>query len=358
MRPRLVNGRNRAERAPTTTRASPLAAARQARARSGAERRGVPFDRGAAEAALEAVHELAGEGDLGQHDQHLPALRHGSRHRLEVDLGLAGAGDPVEQRHREAALGGRAKRVGGGLLRVAELDLGVGRVGNREAPLGNRYLDQHARPDEAVDDARGALGLGGQRGLGADLPVGGGLDGALAGGRHAGRLRGAGIELHPEPGLGGLEHRGRPHHHTHHHPQGRQSVAGHPLGEPEREDGEGRDLGQSRDDGLELAVRHRLARIAEGSVPDHAEASLRAEGNQDEGAGGGCARVCSGVCEVLGQRVVVGLVECDRQQNGHPWPAARGDRTTVIELCEQAFQSWILRLEARPEGSLAAENWR
>ena len=37
MRPRFAYGRNSAERAPTTTRASPLAAARQARARSEAD---------------------------------------------------------------------------------------------------------------------------------------------------------------------------------------------------------------------------------------------------------------------------------------------------------------------------------
>ena len=175
--------------------------------------------------------------------------------------------------------------MGCALLHVAEPDLSVGRVGNGEAPLGDGHLDQHARLDETVDDARGALGLGGERGLGADLAVGGGLDRALAGGCHAGRFGSAGIELHPEAGPGGLEHRGRPHHHAHYHPQWRQGVAGDPLGEPEREDRQRRDLGEGRGDGLELAVGDGLARVAEGGVPNHAEAGLGAEGDEDEGTG-------------------------------------------------------------------------
>ena len=75
----------------------------------------VPFHRRAAEAALEAVHELAGERDLGQHDERLPSLLEGARHGLEVDLGLAGAGDAVEQRDGEGVgAAGGAHGVRGG----------------------------------------------------------------------------------------------------------------------------------------------------------------------------------------------------------------------------------------------------
>ena len=53
-----------------------------------------------------------GERDLRQHDQRLlPALQR-ARDRLEVDLGLARAGDAVEQRDREvAAVHRRLQRV-------------------------------------------------------------------------------------------------------------------------------------------------------------------------------------------------------------------------------------------------------
>ena len=68
----------------------------------GRRERGVPFDRRAAEARREAVHELAGERDLGQHDERLAALLQRAGDRLEIDLGLARAGDAVEQRDGEA----------------------------------------------------------------------------------------------------------------------------------------------------------------------------------------------------------------------------------------------------------------
>ena len=278
--------------------------------------RGVPLHRRAAEAALEAVHELAGEGDLGQHDERLRAPLQGARHRLEVDLGLARAGDAVEQRHREAALGGGAQRVRGVRLRVAELDLGVGGVGHGEAPLGDRHLDQHAGLDEAVDHGVEHWASAASAALARTWPSAATLRARW----RAGVMRGGSarrIELHPEAGLVRLEHRRRPHHHAHHHAQRRQRVAGHPLGEAQREDGERRHLGQGGGDGLELPVGDRLARIAEGRVPHHAEAGLRAEGDQDEGAG-------RRRLQVVGQQVVVGLVERHRQQHGHPRAAGRG----------------------------------
>ena len=70
----------------------------------------MPFRRPHAEALGEAVEELRGQRDLRHQDQRLPAAPDGLRHRLEIDLGLAGAGDAVEQRRRIAAVGdGRAQ---------------------------------------------------------------------------------------------------------------------------------------------------------------------------------------------------------------------------------------------------------
>ena len=75
----------------------------------------MPFRRAHAEARGEAVEELRGERDLRHQDQALPAGADRVGHRLEINFGLARAGDAVEQRDRIAALGdGCFQRRGGG----------------------------------------------------------------------------------------------------------------------------------------------------------------------------------------------------------------------------------------------------
>ena len=77
----------------------------------------MPFGRLGAEAVLEAFEEGVRQRDLRQQDQHLPALVERRGDRLEIDLGLARAGDAVEQRDAESA--GRdtgAQHVGRRLL--------------------------------------------------------------------------------------------------------------------------------------------------------------------------------------------------------------------------------------------------
>ena len=68
----------------------------------------MPFRRAHAEARGEAVEELRGQRDLRHQDQALPAASDRFGHRLEIDLGLARAGDAVDERDRIAALGDRA----------------------------------------------------------------------------------------------------------------------------------------------------------------------------------------------------------------------------------------------------------
>ena len=92
----------------------------------------MPLDRRAAEARREAVHELAGERDLGQHDQRLAALLQRARDGLEVDLGLARAGDAVEQRD------GEGLRIGGGAHGVGGAGLGIRRSPSRVRRVGAR----------------------------------------------------------------------------------------------------------------------------------------------------------------------------------------------------------------------------
>ena len=65
---------------------------------------GMPLGRTRAETRGKAVEELRGERDLRHQDQALPAGADGVGHRLEINFGLARAGDAVEQRHRVAAV--------------------------------------------------------------------------------------------------------------------------------------------------------------------------------------------------------------------------------------------------------------
>ena len=96
----------------------------------------MPRDRGAAEARLEALEEWLGERDLGQQDQRLFVLPQALGDRLEIDLGLARAGDSVEQ-HRIEALADRGGEAGRGFDLIAvELGRGEIRIGPGERPVG------------------------------------------------------------------------------------------------------------------------------------------------------------------------------------------------------------------------------
>ncbi len=194
--------------------------------------RRVPFDRRAAEAALEAAHELIGERDLRQHDQRLlPALER-ARHRLEINLRLARAGDAVEQRHGEIrAIDRRLQRVHGARLLGAKFGFVVRRIGRGEALFRDCHLDEVARRDEPVDDAGRALRLRRERRLGADGVVGSGFERALTCRRHARRQGCALHQRHAEARLYRLEGCARAHHHAHHHAQRRQRIARDPFGE-------------------------------------------------------------------------------------------------------------------------------
>ena len=76
----------------------------------------MPFRRAHAEARGEAVEELRGERDLRHQDRGSAGrARMRVRHRLEIDLGLARAGDAVEQRRPHSRPWRRvAVSVGGG----------------------------------------------------------------------------------------------------------------------------------------------------------------------------------------------------------------------------------------------------
>ena len=79
------------------------------------------------EAPLEPAHGLRSQGDLGDEHDRAPAALERRLHGLEVDLGLARAGDPVQQPRRRALAVQRARDRGDRLaLGGVQLDAVVG----------------------------------------------------------------------------------------------------------------------------------------------------------------------------------------------------------------------------------------
>ena len=117
----------------------------------------MPGDRLAAEAGGEALEEGLGQRDFGEQDQRLPALPQRLGDRLEIDLGLARAGDAVEQEGRELAGVDRGAQLGG-RRSLGGLERGriMIRIGHRKG-IVDRDLDRldRARLDQAADHAVG-----------------------------------------------------------------------------------------------------------------------------------------------------------------------------------------------------------
>ena len=113
----------------------------------------MPFGGADAEPRREAIEELRGQRDLRHQDQHLLAAPDRLGHRLEIDLGLARAGDAVDQGHGEAARADAgAQRIGRGALRVGELRHGEVRIGLPRHRLRRQHQRfQRAVVDQAID---------------------------------------------------------------------------------------------------------------------------------------------------------------------------------------------------------------
>ncbi len=271
-------------------------------AAGGLRHAGVPLGGAGAEAGLDPVEELGGEGYLGEKDQGLAAAGQRLGDGFEIDLGLAGAGDALEerggvgagadrgaQRRRGFGLGGGERaRLGGGV------EVGVGGV------AGRGLAQEHALGFEAGDDRGRDAGEAGElerREAGVAELVEGGED--------ARARRGAAGGL----GAGAAEQRPR---------GGRLAEAGRSRGEPQH-DGE-RGQGVVGGAGEERAHRRRqrgrvehagdvaeLLRcdVARAGAPDQPEHPARTERHLDEvarpGACGGRAVVEQPVEAVGGQ---------------------------------------------------------
>ncbi len=151
----------------------------------------MPDGGGDAEAALEALQPLGGEGDFWEQDQGLAVLAEGFGDGLQVGLGLAGAGDAVEQGdgefarlHRVAEGGGGGLLVGGeGFARVFGVGDGEGWGGGEDGG------EQQAGVGHASDYAGGDAGGAGEVAGGAGFGCGQGGEDFLAGFGDAGVLR-------------------------------------------------------------------------------------------------------------------------------------------------------------------------
>ena len=142
------------------TAAWPLAIARQARRRWVERRPECQAIGSHAEAVVEALQERLGQGDFGEQDEGLAAVAQGGGDGLEIDLGLARAGDAVEQGRGEGVGVDRGGQGGGGGASVRRRasgrrnrDRGAGRGCRcRPRPLRSR------RPSQAADDAVADVG--------------------------------------------------------------------------------------------------------------------------------------------------------------------------------------------------------
>ena len=115
----------------------------------------VPHRRRHAEAALEALQPLRGQRDLRQQHQRLAALAQAFGHRLQIDLGLARPGHPVQQGDGKVPRRHRLPQRGGGGLLIGRQDLaGMLRVRDRERRLDRQHGgDQQPRVRHAPHDA-------------------------------------------------------------------------------------------------------------------------------------------------------------------------------------------------------------
>ena len=265
---------------------------------------GMPFQRPHAEAVGETVEELSGQRDLRHQDQRLPAAADDLGNGFEIDLGLARAGDAVEQRDVETAVGGeRPHGVHRAALLTGEIRLGVGRIRYRRRQRRRHRLDrQRAFIDKPIDhpgtDAGfpGGLGFAVQQAIGQDAdqppPRRRQSPGRLADQPHA----------HPHPLR--AEMLAHPQRHPQHHAARGQRVVGDPV------DQRAQFLSQRRHvklfaDILEAIVQARIGIGVFG--PNHRHHLARAERHANDVAG----------LEFHAARhpVGIGMVERDRHQH-------------------------------------------
>ncbi|MHC2531548.1 hypothetical protein ACVJMY_001117 [Bradyrhizobium diazoefficiens] len=151
------------------------------------------------------------------------------RDRLEIDLGLARAGDAVEQRDVEGAVGReRAHRIDRGALERCEIRPAEIRIGGRRRRRRRHRLDrERAFVHQAVDHAGRDARLLGRFGLAVQQPVRQHLDHALP--RRRQPPGGIADQAHAGAHPLGAEILAHPQAHAQHHAARAQRVIGDPV---------------------------------------------------------------------------------------------------------------------------------
>ena len=264
----------------------------------------MPFRRPHAEALGETVEHLRGERDLRHQDQRLPAAADRFGHRFEIDRGLAGAGDAVEQRRGIAAgFDRRAQRIRRHLLRRRKFRPREIRIGRGRDRIGRQHQRlQRAFVDQAVDDADRHAGLFRDLALAADEPVGADPQHAVARRGHALGMRTG--EPHADALARRAEMLAHAQRHAHDHAARRQRVVRHPVDELAQLRFQRRHV-ELVGNVLEAVVEPRIGILV--LRPHHAERLARAERYRHDVAG---RDVHPGR-----HHIGIGLVERDRHQD-------------------------------------------
>ncbi len=243
---------------------------------------GMPLGRPHAEARGETVEELRCQRDFRHQDERLPPLFHriGRGDRLEIDLGLAGAGDAFEQiglegarrdgvDQRGAASACATSRTGG-----AKSESGgraIGSTGSASASSAPQSTSESTTPPEqAAASASADFTRANPSAATQYANAGAGVD---AFGQDASRAIPRSHRLRPEIF-------GRANGHAQHHAARAQRPARDPVDEFEEIGAKRRQVALARNDRLEIGGRRRGAH-----GPDDAGGFASAERNVDDIAG-------------------------------------------------------------------------
>ena len=221
---------------------------------------GMPSERRRAEALFESFQPLRRQADFWHQNQYLPAPGQGGGDGFQVDLRLAGAGDPIQQGGGIAArldlcLQGCCRHrliVAEGLAGLLPIGLGHRQFGGQLHFLQGAMLDQ--TPDHGGGDG-GKFGYGRRR---QGLTIGQNRHHTLPRPGHAtGRRAGQGVG---QARARRFQRRRYRHGHAQHRTRRGAGIIRQPFDKAAADLRHGRD-GQPLRDGAETAVGHRIVRI-------------------------------------------------------------------------------------------------
>ena len=281
-RPRSGKGRNSAERAPTTTGAAPAATSRQVVRRVRLDRSECQTAGATPKRRSKRASHCEDRAISGSRTSACRATAQCLGDGFEIDFGLAGAGDAIEQERRKAAIPNRLReRVCGFGLRGFQRRRREIRVGDRRCGDAGRYRGQRAGLYQPANDR---FRYAGDAGEVADtaLPVGEAFQRLRAFGRKPGG-RCACKPIFGDLAIAEEGHRGPDH--ADDTRQWRKVIVRHPFAQAAQRRGDGGNV-DARADGTQ-AFRDRPRGPAAARHPRQTPVMVRrAERHTDSVAGG------------------------------------------------------------------------